>query len=196
MALEQSGKIGSFVIILGFLSFILAIVAENKKPAFGTPIQGKGVVICKFPSDPTVLVGSLSVVALVFTIIGGHVAVFFNYKGKAVSNNVLFGYSTLFVFFVIAEIVSTLAFAFLIWTVVTEGLHRSRNVHYDLTTQCPTAKTGMFGGAAFLALDAAILWLVCLTLTLNVRADHFEDEEVKKGEYGQVYATELVSQGA
>ncbi|KAG6466734.1 uncharacterized protein LOC122036916 [Zingiber officinale] len=196
MALEQSGKIGSFVIILGFLSFILAIVAENKKPAFGTPIQGKGVVICKFPSDPTVLVGSLSVVALVFTIIGGHVAVFFNYKGKVVSNNVLFGYSTLFVFFVIAEIVSTLAFAFLIWTVVTEGLHRSRNVHYDLTTQCPTAKTGMFGGAAFLALDAAILWLVCLTLTLNVRADHFEDEEVKKGEYGQVYATELVSQGA
>ncbi|KAG6481496.1 hypothetical protein ZIOFF_058100 [Zingiber officinale] len=131
-----------------------------------------------------------------FTIIGGHVAVFFNYKGKAVSNNVLFGYSALFVFFVIAEIVSTLAFAFLIWTVVTEGLHRSRNVHYDLTTQCPTAKTGMFGGAAFLALDAAILWLVCLTLTLNVRADHFEDEEVKKGEYGQVYATELVSQGA
>ncbi|KAG6485368.1 hypothetical protein ZIOFF_053909 [Zingiber officinale] len=65
MALEQSGKIGSFVIILGFLSFILAIVAENKKPPFGTPIQGKGVVICKFPSDPTVLVGSLSVVALV-----------------------------------------------------------------------------------------------------------------------------------
>ncbi|KAG6481500.1 uncharacterized protein LOC122013551 [Zingiber officinale] len=196
MALEQSGKIGSFVIILGFLSFILAIVAENKKPPFGTPIQGKGVVICKFPSDPTVLVGSLSVVALVFTIIGGHVAVFFNYKGKSVSNNVLFGYSALFVFFVIAEIVSTLAFAFLIWTVVTEGLHRSRNVHYDLTTQCPTAKTGMFGGAAFLALDAAILWLVCLTLTLNVRADHFKDEEVKKGEYGQVYATELVSQGA
>ncbi|KAG6481499.1 uncharacterized protein LOC122013550 [Zingiber officinale] len=196
MALEQSGKIGSFVIILGFLSFILAIVAENKKPPFGTPIQGNGVVICKFPSDPTVLVDSLSVVALVFTIIGGHVTVFFNYKGKAVSNNVLFGYSALFVFFVIAEIVSTLAFAFLIWTVVTEGLHRSRNVHYDLTTQCPTAKTGMFGGAAFLALDAAILWLVCLTLTLNVRADHFEDEEVKKGEYGQVYATELVSQGA
>ncbi|KAG6485378.1 uncharacterized protein LOC122010574 [Zingiber officinale] len=196
MALEQSGKIGSFVTILGFLSFILAIVAENKKPPFGTPIQGKGVVICKFPSDPTVLVGSLSVVALVFTIIGGHVAVFFNYKGKVVSNNVLFGYSTLFVFFVIAEIVSTLAFAFLIWTVVSEGLHRSRNVHYDLTTQCPTAKTGMFGGAAFLALDAAILWLVCLMLTMNVRADHFEDEEVKKGEYGQAYATELVSQAA
>ncbi|XP_074575501.1 uncharacterized protein LOC141831953 [Curcuma longa] len=196
MAFDQTVKIGSFVTLLGFLSFILAIVAENKKPPFGTPIQGKGVVICKFPSDMTVLAGALSAVALVFTIIAGHVAVFFPYKGKAVSSNVLFGYFTLFVFFVIAEIVSTLAFAFLIWTVVTEGLHRKRNVHFVLTTQCPTAKTGMFGGAAFLALDAAILWLVCLMLTMNVRSDHFEeDEEDKKREHGQVYATELVNQG-
>ncbi|XP_074584809.1 uncharacterized protein LOC141840655 [Curcuma longa] len=193
--MEQSNKIGLLVFMLGFLSFLLAVVAENKKPPFGTPIQGRDVVICKFPSDPTILLGSLSTIALVLSVILGHVGIFFPYKGKPLSTSVLFGYKTLFIFFYVAEIVSAWAIAFLVWTIVTEGLHRSRNVHYDLTTQCPTAKTGMFGGSAFLALDAAILWLVCQMLTLNVRADHFEGEgegeEEGKGEYGHVYANDV-----
>ena len=56
--------------------------------------------------------------------------------------------------------------------------------------QCPTAKTGLFGGAAFLALDAALFWLVCQMLALNARADYL-DEDDNKGEYGQVYADEV-----
>ncbi|KAJ4910690.1 Uncharacterized protein Rs2_05311 [Raphanus sativus] len=40
------------VSLFGVLSFLLGVIAENKKPASGTPINGKGVVICKYPSDP------------------------------------------------------------------------------------------------------------------------------------------------
>ncbi|XP_042380400.1 uncharacterized protein LOC121972842 [Zingiber officinale] len=191
MAMEQSKMIGLSVFLLGFLSFLLAVVAENKKPPFGTPIQGRDVVICKFPSDPSILLGSLSTIALVLSVILGHVGIFFPYKGKPVSTSVLFGYKTLSIFFYVAEIVSAWAIAFLVWTIVTEGLHRSRNVHYDLTTQCPTAKTGMFGGSAFLALDAALLWVVCQMLTLNVRDDYFGGEEDGKGEYGHVYTNDV-----
>jgi hypothetical protein len=63
-------------------------------------------------------------------------------------------------------------------------------VHHDLTTTCPTAKTGLFGGAAFIALDATLFWLVCQMLTLNARADYFDEGEDAKGHYGQVYGTE------
>lgn len=56
--------------------------------------------------------------------------------------------------------------------------------------QCPTAKTGLFGGAAFLALDAALFWLVCQMLALNARADYL-DEDDGKGEYGQIYAAQV-----
>lgn len=75
------------------------------------------------------------------------------------------------------------------WATITEDLNRVHNIHHDLTTQCPTAKTGTFGGAAFLSLDATLFWLVCQMLTLNARADYL-DENDPKGEYGQVYATD------
>lgn len=78
----------------------------------------------------------------------------------------------------------------MMWATITEGLHRSRNVHHNLDTECPTAKTGLFGGAAFLALDAALFWLVCQMLTLNARADYLQEED-SNGEYGRVYATAL-----
>lgn len=74
--------------------------------------------------------------------------------------------------------VSVLGFGLLLWVTITEGLHRSRSVHpTDLGYQCPTAKTGLFGGAAFVALDAALLWLVCQLLTINHRADYLEEED-------------------
>jgi hypothetical protein len=88
------------------------------------------------------------------------------------------------------RLVSALAFAMLLWATVTEGLHRSDNIHQDMEYNCPTAKTGLFGGAAFLALDASLFWLVCQMLALNARADYL-DEDDNKGEYGQVYATEV-----
>lgn len=73
----------------------------------------------------------------------------------------------------------------MIWATATEGFHRTRNVHHNLKTTCPTAKTGLFGGAAFLALDAALFWLVCQMLALNARADYLEEDD-PKGDYGQV----------
>ncbi|KAG6506490.1 hypothetical protein ZIOFF_031814 [Zingiber officinale] len=102
---------------------------------------------------------------------------------------------SLVIFFIIAEVVSGVALGMMLWATITEGLHRSRNVHYNLDTECLTAKTGLFGGAAFLALDASLIWLVCQILTLNARADYLEEDD-SKGEYGQVYVTEMETNGA
>ena len=86
--------------------------------------------------------------------------------------------------------VSFLAEALMMWATITESLHRTQNVHHDLTTKCPTAKTDLYGGAAFLALDASLFWLIWQMLALNARADYEEDEEDIKGQYGQVLTTE------
>ncbi|CAL9111670.1 unnamed protein product [Musa acuminata var. zebrina] len=190
MAFSQTARIGACVFCLGFISFLLAIFAETSKPPFGTPIQAKDAVICKFPDDPSILLGTLSVVALVLAAIAGHAAVYFPYKGKSVPRNALFRSATLSTFFVLAEVLTVLALVMLLWTTISESLHRSRNVHRDLTTQCPTAKTGLFGGGAFLALDAALFWLVCQMLTLNARSDYL-DEDDTKGEYIDVCTTEF-----
>jgi len=72
------------------------------QPAAGTRIEGKGVIICKFPSDPTVALGSLSVVALLISAFLGVVAVFFPYKGQSVPKAALFHSTALTVFFAIA----------------------------------------------------------------------------------------------
>ncbi|XP_062179289.1 uncharacterized protein LOC133883904 [Phragmites australis] len=190
MALSPPQRIALIITFFGLLAFVLGVISENKKPASGTPIQGKDVVICKFPSDPTLAMGSLSLVALVLAAIIGHVAIFYPYSGKSVPRGALFQSTSLSVFFVVAELVSFLAFAMLLWATVTEGLHRTHNIHHDMNYQCPTAKTGLFGGAAFLALDASLFWLVCQMLALNARADYL-DEDDNKGEYGQVYAAEI-----
>lgn len=190
MALSATLRISLSVAFFGVLAFVLGVIAENKKPASGTPILGKDVVICTFPSDPTLAMGSLSIVALVVAAIVGHVSIFFPYSGKSVPRGALFQSTSLTVFFVVAELVSALALAMSLWATVTEGLHRSKNIHHDMDYQCPTAKTGLFGGAAFLALDAALFWLVCQMLALNARADYL-DEDDGKGEYGQIYAAQV-----
>ncbi|URE29653.1 hypothetical protein MUK42_26336 [Musa troglodytarum] len=190
MAFSQTARIGACVFCLGFMSFILAIFAETTKPPSGTPIQAKDAVICKFPDDPSILLGTLSIVTLVLAAIAGHAAVYFPYKGKSIPRNALFRSTTLSTFFVIAEVITVLALVMLLWPTISESLHRSRNVHRDLTTQCPTAKTGLFGGGAFLALDAALFWLVCQMLTLNARSDYW-DEDDAKGEYSDVCTTEF-----
>ncbi|KAF8389515.1 hypothetical protein HHK36_026210 [Tetracentron sinense] len=187
-------KMSLIVSAFGALSFILGIVAENKKPAFGTPITGKGVVICKYPSDPTVVLGFLSAAFLAASAAVGFYSVFYPYKGKSVPHSALFRSTTLVVFFGVAVGVSALAAVMLLWATITEHLHLTRNVHHNLSTGCPTAKTGLFGGAAFLALDAALFWLICQMLTLNARADYLEEED-PKGEYGQVLAADYGATG-
>lgn len=84
--------------------------------------------------------------------------------------------------------VSVFAEAMMMWATISEGIHRSLNRHDEMEYECPTAKTGLFGGAAFLGLDASLLWLACQMLALNAREDYLE-EEVPKKSYGEVLIT-------
>ncbi|KAL5782840.1 hypothetical protein ACOSP7_007869 [Xanthoceras sorbifolium] len=163
------------VATLGIVSFVLGVIAENKKPASGTPIPGKGVVFCKYPSDPSVVLGYLSTAFLLACIAAGYLSLFYPYKGKSVPQSVLFRSTTFVVFFNIALFTGGLALTLLLWPTITEQLHLSRKVHRNLETTCPTAKTGLLGGGAFVSLDSALFWLVALMLADNAREDYFDD---------------------
>lgn len=77
---------------------------------------------------------------------------------------------------------------FLLWPTISEQLLLSHNVHHDLDTTCPTAKTGVLGGGAFASLDATLFWMVALMLAINAREDILEDigQESVKGDHGDV----------
>ncbi|XP_008783641.2 uncharacterized protein LOC103702838 [Phoenix dactylifera] len=186
MAPSQTAQLAFSSALFGVLSFILGIFAELKKPPYGTPIQGKDVIICKFPSDPTVALGALSVVAVFISAALGILSVFFPYKGKSVPRKVMFQNTTLFVFFQLAVGLTLLGAGMMLTGTIQEALQHIHNVHQDLEYACPTAKTGVFGGAAFLNLDASIFWLINLMLTMNVREDYFGETEDSKGEYREV----------
>ncbi|XP_010922470.1 uncharacterized protein [Elaeis guineensis] len=186
MALGLNAQLGLSTASFGVLSFILGIVAEFEKPPYGTPIQGKDVIICKFPSDPTVALGALSVVAVFISAALGILSVFFPYKGKSVPRNVMFQNCTFFVFFQLSVVLTLSGAGMMLMGIIQEALQHIHNVHQDLEYACPTAKTGVFGGAAFLNLDASLFWLVSLMLTMNVREDYFGETEDSKGEYGEV----------
>uniref|UniRef100_A0A5B7BD83 Keratin-associated protein n=1 Tax=Davidia involucrata TaxID=16924 RepID=A0A5B7BD83_DAVIN len=179
------------VATFGTLSFLFGVIAENKKPASGTPITGKGVVICKYPSDPTVVLGYLSVAFLAASTVAGYLSLFYPYKGKSVPQSALFRSSSFLVFFNIALGTAGLATALLLWPTITEQLHLTRNVHRNLETDCPTAKTGLLGGGAFVSLDSSLFWLVCLMLADNAREDYFDEvEKDVNGGRGQVLTTD------
>lgn len=62
-----------------------------------------------------------------------------------------------------------------------------------METSCPTAKTGLLGGGAFVSLDSALFWLVSLMLADNAREDYFSEVgelDGGKGEAGPVSATD------
>lgn len=80
------------------------------------------------------------------------------------------------------RVTAALAIVLLLWPTITEQLHRTNNIHHNLETSCPTAKTGVLGGGAFLSLDSCLFWLVALMLADNARADFFgESEDVSSG---------------
>ncbi|XWS72892.1 hypothetical protein CRYUN_Cryun02cG0078700 [Craigia yunnanensis] len=193
VTMKRAALIVSF---LGILSFIFGVIAENKKPASGTPISGKDMVICKYPSDPSVVLGYLSVAFLILSTSAGYWSLFYPYKGKSVPHSVLFRSSSFFVFFNIALFTGGLAATLLLWPTITEHLHLIRNVHHNLTTECPTAKTGLLGGGAFVSLDSALFWLVALMLAANAREDHFDEvEKDSKADHGQVLTDEYHVKG-
>jgi len=178
------------VATFGALSFIFGVIAENKKPASGTAITGKGVVICKYPSDPTIVLGYLSVVFLIACAVSGYLSLFYPYKGKSIPQAALFQSTGFLVFFNIALGTAGLAGALLLWPTITEQMHLTRNVHHNMKTSCPTAKTGLLGGGAFVSLDSALFWLVSLMLADNAREDYFSEvgelDDGAKGEAGPV----------
>ncbi|KAG5592154.1 hypothetical protein H5410_042668 [Solanum commersonii] len=163
------------IVTLGVLSFIFGVIAENKKPANGTAILGKGVVICKYRSDHTVALGLLSVILLAASAVAGFSSLFYPYKGKSIPQAVLLRSTSFIVFLNVALGTTGLAAVLLLWPTISEQLHITRNIHHNLQTECPTANTGLLGGGAFLSLDSALFWLVCLMLSNNARNDYFED---------------------
>ncbi|XP_068643283.1 uncharacterized protein [Aristolochia californica] len=190
MAVSKSVQLAFVVFALGALAFVFGVVAENKKPAAGIPIKGKDFVTCRYPSDPTIALGSLGAVLLPLSAFLGWFAVFFPYNGVSVPSSALFKSTALFVFFAISVGLTLMGEAMMLWATVSEGLHRTRNVHHNLETDCATAKTGLFGGAAFVALDAALFWLICIMLTNNAREDYLNDDD-PKGHYGEVVTTDF-----
>ncbi|XP_006355247.1 uncharacterized protein [Solanum tuberosum] len=164
------------IVTLGVLSFIFGVIAENKKPANGTAILGKGVVICKYRSDHTVALGLLSVIFLAASAVAGFSSLFYPYKGKSIPKAVLLRSTSFVVFLNVALGTTGLAAVLLLWPIISEQLHSMRNIHHhNLQTGCPTAKTGLLGGGAFLSLDSALFWLVCLMISNNARDDYFEE---------------------
>lgn len=85
-----------------------------------------------------------------------------------------------------------LAAALLLWPTISEQLHITRNIHHNLQTDCPTAKTGLLGGGAFLSLNSALFWLVSLMLADNAREDYFVEIDGVKGELKASYADDEV----
>ncbi|KAJ0978434.1 hypothetical protein J5N97_013908 [Dioscorea zingiberensis] len=120
MALSQIAHFALSVAFFGTLAFILGVIAENKKPAAGTPIQGKDVIICKYPSDPTIALGILSIFSLLISTGIGFTSVFFPYKGKAIKKSILFQNMTLLVFFIVALVVFVLAEG-MMWATITKA---------------------------------------------------------------------------
>ncbi|GMH13360.1 hypothetical protein Nepgr_015201 [Nepenthes gracilis] len=177
----------------GLVSFICGVIAENKKPAAGTAIAGKDVVICKYTSNPYVALGYLSVAFLVLSTIVGYIAISYPYKKRSIPFAALFRTKTMVVFFNIAWLTAGLAAALLLWPTITEQLHLIKKVHHNLQYDCPTAKTGLIGGGAFVALDSCLFWLICLMLADNAREDYFDEIEVShKGERSQVVSIDFL----
>lgn len=65
------------------------------------------------------------------------------------------------------------------WPTLTEKFHVTNNIHYNLHTDCPTAKTGLLGGGSFVSLDASLLWLVTLMMASNAREDYLDGGETE-----------------
>ncbi|XP_009338849.2 uncharacterized protein LOC103931154 [Pyrus x bretschneideri] len=169
-------KMGLIVAVLGIVSFAFGIAAEVHKPAAGIPIIGRnGVVMCKYPSDPTVVYGYLSFAFLVASSLTGFLSVFYPYKGKSVPSSAFLQSTLLVTFFNSTLGAIGLAAALLLWPTISGQQHHNMYQNLSSASGCPTAKTGVLGGGAFLSLNSSLLWLVCLMLTSNARYDFLDD---------------------
>ncbi|KAJ7279250.1 hypothetical protein O6H91_02G052800 [Diphasiastrum complanatum] len=188
MALSQTGWATIFFTIPGLISFALGILAENKKPGDDAIklVQSSGLITCHYPHDSSIALGVVSILLLSVSTISALGALFFPYDGKAVPHSKLWKSKLFLVFLVLSLVLYFTSEGLLMWATITESNHRKYNTHHQALDACPTAKTGLFGGAAFLSLDTTLFWLICMILIANVRSEHFEEIEDEKGSYGQV----------
>lgn len=82
--------------------FIFAFHFGFPQPDSGTATLREGVVICKYSSDPTVVLGYLSVAFLVASTVAGYLSLFYPYKGRSIPQAALFRSTSFLVFFNIA----------------------------------------------------------------------------------------------
>ncbi|KAK2453007.1 hypothetical protein P8452_00679 [Trifolium repens] len=115
--------------------------------------ENKKPMICNYPNDPTVIFGYSSIGFLVASSLMGLVSLFYSYNGTSVPPSALFKYTTFSIFSSLALTISILG-----------GL------------DCPTAKTGLMGGGAFLCLISSLFWLLSLMLVKNAREDYLEED--------------------
>ncbi|XP_022932527.1 uncharacterized protein LOC111439026 [Cucurbita moschata] len=155
--------------------------------ASGTPILGKGIVICQYPADPTVALGYLSLAFLLASLIAGYFSLIYPYQRKSVPRGAFFKSTSFSIFFNIALFTTGLAITLLVWPTVTNQIYLTRNVHHNLETACPTAMTGLLGGSAFLYLDSSLFWLVALMFAENAQEDYFDEIE-ENGDSAEVLA--------
>ncbi|GFP81589.1 hypothetical protein PHJA_000302200 [Phtheirospermum japonicum] len=160
---------------LGIASFIIGILAEIKKPAAGEVITGKGVIICKYPSDPSIFLGYIATALFVAASVAGYLSLFYPYNGKSVPKAAIFGSNWCTSYILVALSSTIFAAIFLIWPTIQGHIHHTKNVHTDLEFDCTTAKTGLIGGGAFASLNSSLLWLISLMLVTNAREDYFMD---------------------
>ncbi|AES70974.2 transmembrane protein, putative [Medicago truncatula] len=179
MALTMK-KMSLIVIMFGVISFILGIVGENKKPPMGVIVKEKDAMMCNYPSDPTVAFGYSSLGFLVASSCMGLISLFYSYNGTSVPPSALLKYTTLTIFLVLAlaEPPNSQGRP---WPTVTEQYlwkSNSYSIRTSVKPDCPTAKTGLMGSAAFLSLNSSLFWLLSLMLVKNAREDYLEDVQV------------------
>nr|XP_024386205.1 uncharacterized protein LOC112287455 [Physcomitrium patens]PNR46804.1 hypothetical protein PHYPA_013924 [Physcomitrium patens] len=196
MALGQAGTFALVVAFPGVIAFILGIVAENSKPTGDLAVKlvsASGQTTCLYPKDPTPALGTLAAILLFISATIAVVSLVYPYEGKRISIKNLAKSVGLVTFVVLSLTLFLVAESLLLWATVLESVHRSHNHHSAIPGFCPTAKAGLFGGAAFMALDSTLFWLICLMLVVNARADHFgyEEEDVK-GTYEGVTSADYV----
>ncbi|KAJ3688175.1 hypothetical protein LUZ61_017339 [Rhynchospora tenuis] len=142
----------------------------------GTIVSENGVVTCSYPKDHIVLLGALSIVAL-FAAVGFSLAsLFARYKGNAVNLNLLLKCSKLKAFFGIAWLVSFVALALTLWPMVSENHLLNHNIYHTTDAACPTAKTGMIGGAGMISFCASSMWFIVFMLSQNRKTDIYDEE--------------------
>ena len=74
---------------------------------------------------------------------------------------------------------SAVAGAMTLWPTLTEHHHQTHNFHHMMSPSakpdCPTAKTGLMGGDAFLSLISSLFWISSLMLVNNAREDYLQE---------------------